>query len=50
MKLDVTSEQGIYGRTLRNYNIQTTGDNLDFLAKIEKISYGIYLSLLCIAS
>lgn len=50
MKLDVMSEQGIYGKTLRNYNIRTTGDNLDCLGKIERISYGIYLNLLCIAS
>lgn len=50
MKLDVTSEQGICGRSLRNDNIQKTGDNPDFLGKIEKISFGIYLHLLCIAS
>lgn len=37
MKLDVASEQGICGMTLRNDSTQKTGDNLDFLGKIEKI-------------
>jgi len=48
--LGVTSVWGIYGKILRNYNIQKTGNNLDFLGKIENISSGIYLTLLCIAS
>lgn len=41
MKLDLTSEQGIYGR---NYNILNNWYNLDFLGKIENISFGyIYI-------